>query len=258
MMTTGRITHPGPEDRSRAHRRRTDRRRVPPPLPPDAATRPGAARPEPGFRERTGRAISDGAPFVRPAPPGARRVRSRPVDQDRTGPDVSALAAAAQAGGRLARPAANAVGAPARSARRLPHPTQGATPVIAADPWKFDPKLDLVFERIADVPPELVWEAWTTPEHLKAWFCPKPWGVSECEIDLRPGGMFRTVMLSPEGEKFPNLGCYLDVVPNRRLIWTDALHPGFRPSNTPSAGCPVPGFFTVLITLEPAGSGTRY
>lgn len=130
--------------------------------------------------------------------------------------------------------------------------------MIAADPWKFDPQRDLVFERVADVPPELVWEAWTTPEHLKAWFCPKPWGVSECEIDLRPGGMFRTVMLSPEGEKFPNLGCYLDVVPNRRLIWTDALHTGFRPSNTPSAGCPVPGFFTVIISLEPAGSGTRY
>ena len=59
-----------------------------------------------------------------------------------------------------------------------------------------DPKLDLVLERVIDVPRRLVWEAWTRPEHLKEWFCPKPWGVSDCEIDLRPGGIFRTHLLA--------------------------------------------------------------
>ena len=54
------------------------------------------------------------------------------------------------------------------------------------------PNLDLVLERVIDVPRHLVWEAWATkPEHLKVWFVPKPWSVSACEIDLRPGGMFR-------------------------------------------------------------------
>ena len=68
----------------------------------------------------------------------------------------------------------------------------------------IDPKLDLVLERTIDVPRELVWAAWTQPEHLSQWFTPAPWTVSECGIDLRPGGIFRTVMRSPEGREFPN------------------------------------------------------
>ena len=58
-----------------------------------------------------------------------------------------------------------------------------------------------------------------------AWFAPKPWTVSDCEMDLRPGGIFRFVLRSPEGEEFPNVGCYLEIVPNERLVWTDALLP---------------------------------
>ena len=125
-------------------------------------------------------------------------------------------------------------------------------------PWKPDPKLDLVLERVVDVPRELVWAAWTQPEHLRHWFTPAPWTVSDCEIDLRPGGIFRTVMRSPEGEEFPNLGCYLEVVPNERLVWTDALLPGFRPSDTQISSCPIDGFLTAIITLESHGKGTRY
>lgn len=114
-----------------------------------------------------------------------------------------------------------------------------------------DPRLDLVLERVVDLPPSLVWKAWTTPEHLKQWFCPKPWQTVECQIDLRPGGMFRTVMRSPEGvDMVPGEGCYLEIVENERLVWTDALKPGYRPSGEP--------FFTGMILLEPHGSGTKY
>jgi uncharacterized protein YndB with AHSA1/START domain len=113
-----------------------------------------------------------------------------------------------------------------------------------------DPKLDLVLEREIDVPVELVWKAWTTPDSVKHWFCPKPWTVVECRIDLRPGGEFYTVMRSPEGQEFPNLGCYLDIVENKRLIFTDTLLPGFRPAPKP--------FFTAALELEPTKTGTRY
>ena len=113
-----------------------------------------------------------------------------------------------------------------------------------------DPKLDLVLDRVIDVRRELVWAAWTKPEHLSKWFTPAPWTVTACEIDLRPGGIFRTTMRSPEGGEFPLVGCYLEVVPNERLVWTDALLPGYRPAAKP--------FITAIITLEPHGKGTRY
>lgn len=48
----------------------------------------------------------------------------------------------------------------------------------------------------------------------------------DCQIDLRPGGLFRVVMQSPEGEDYPNAGCYLEIVPNQRLVWTAALASG--------------------------------
>lgn len=122
---------------------------------------------------------------------------------------------------------------------------------------KIDPKLDLVLERIVDVPPALVWKAWTEPEHLMPWFTPAPWTTVECEIDLRPGGLFRTVMRSPEGQRFPNVGCYLEVVPQRKLVWTDTLEAGFRPARqAPGENCPF--HFTATILLEAQGKGTKY
>jgi uncharacterized protein YndB with AHSA1/START domain len=71
---------------------------------------------------------------------------------------------------------------------------------------QHDPRLDLILERVVDVAPELVWAAWTKPEHIKKWFTPAPWKTVDCEIDLRPGGIFRTVMRSPEGQDITNVG----------------------------------------------------
>ena len=114
-----------------------------------------------------------------------------------------------------------------------------------------DPSLDLVLERVVDVPPEAVWRAWTRPEHLVKWFAPRPWECVDCSIDLRPGGVFYTVMRGPEGEEHGGAGCYLEVVENRRLVWTDALEPGYRPAAEP--------FFTAVIEMEAHGEGgTKY
>jgi uncharacterized protein YndB with AHSA1/START domain len=114
----------------------------------------------------------------------------------------------------------------------------------------FDPELDLLLERVVDVPVEAVWTAWTTPEHLVKWFTPAPWKTVACDIDLRPGGVFRTVMKGPEGEEVDSAGCYLEVVENERLVFTDALGPGYRPKGEP--------FMTAIVTMTPEGSGTRY
>lgn len=120
-------------------------------------------------------------------------------------------------------------------------------------PYPVNPELDLVLRRTVDVAPELVWKAWTTPELLVRWFAPKPWSTSSCEIDLRPGGRFDTVMRSPEGEEFPSSGCILLVEPGSTLVFTSGLGPGFRPQVT-EEGFP----FTAVISIEPDGTGTRY
>ncbi len=126
--------------------------------------------------------------------------------------------------------------------------------------YQPDSKLDLSFTRVVKVPRALVWRAWTEPELLKPWFCPLPWKTIDCEIDLRPGGIFRTTMQSPEGVEFPNAGCYLDVQPQERLMWTNALLPGYRPSKlTATSGADNAEFlFTAMIELADAEQGTRY
>jgi uncharacterized protein YndB with AHSA1/START domain len=121
-----------------------------------------------------------------------------------------------------------------------------------------NPRLDLVFERIVDIPSDLIWTAWTTPEHLKQWFTPKPWETVECTIDLRPGGIFRTVLRSPEGQELPNLGCYLEIVPQERLIWTNTLQPDFRPAKLALSEHSNAFAFTAILTLEPHENSTKY
>ncbi|MCC7215580.1 MAG: SRPBCC family protein [Burkholderiales bacterium] len=121
-----------------------------------------------------------------------------------------------------------------------------------------DPRLDLVLERVVDVPVERVWAAWTTPDQIKQWFTPAPWTTVDCEIDLVPGGIFRTVMRSPEGQEYPNLGCWLEVVPNERLVWTNVFEPGYRPTRHAS-GADCDEFpFTAVVAMAPHGSGTWY
>ena len=125
----------------------------------------------------------------------------------------------------------------------------------------FNPELDLQFERIVDVPCEKIWAAWTTPKLLMPWFCPLPWKTIACEIDLRAGGIFRTVMQSQEGQQFPNSGCYLEVIPNEKLVWTNAMEPGFRPAKQAVANPDHPSeefMMTATILLEPVASGTKY
>ena len=123
-----------------------------------------------------------------------------------------------------------------------------------------DAKLELSFTRIVDVPRALVWRAWTEPKLLLPWFCPKPWTTIEADIDLRPGGMFRTTFQSPEGLNFTNIGCYLEIIPEQKLVWTNALLPGFRPSAPgPTGGDQGVDFkFTATIALSDDPKGTRY
>ncbi len=121
-----------------------------------------------------------------------------------------------------------------------------------SQPFTIDPKLDFALERFIDAPRHLVWEALTKPEHLKEWYMPKAWGrVSTCELDVQPGGIF-SITIAAEGQEVPNLGCFLEVIPMERLVWTSMLFPGYRPAVFDD----VP--ITAIATMETVGTGTRY
>ena len=122
---------------------------------------------------------------------------------------------------------------------------------------QFDPERDLLLERVVPIRRELVWRAWTEPQHVMQWFTPRPWSTVACRLDLQPGGEFYTRMQSPEGQGFDNYGCFLEVIPQTRLIWTDALTQGYRPSET-GFGPEEKGFFTGILTLEDHPQGTLY
>jgi uncharacterized protein YndB with AHSA1/START domain len=96
------------------------------------------------------------------------------------------------------------------------------------------PSRELVLTRDVDVPREKLWRGWTEVNLLKQWFVPKPWFIASAELDVRPGGANRIVMCSPEGQEFPNLGVYLEVVPNERLVITDAYTRAWEPAEQPS------------------------
>ena len=121
--------------------------------------------------------------------------------------------------------------------------------------------LDLVLERTIDAPRSLIWKAWTDPEHVKKWWAPAPWTTSQCEMDLRPGGIFRTVMRSPEGQDFPHVGCFLELIENEKIVMTNALEPGYRPASVGKHGAmadcaDIP--FTSILTLKERAGKTRY
>lgn len=113
---------------------------------------------------------------------------------------------------------------------------------------------ELKLERVLDAPRQLVWHCWTEPQHLMPWFTPAPWKTTDCRIDLRVGGEFFNLMQSPEGEKFPNHGVYLEIVPQQKLIWTNSHRTGWLPN--PEAN---PMLVTVALEFSDAGEGkTRY
>ena len=117
---------------------------------------------------------------------------------------------------------------------------------------------DLVLERLLDAPRALVWKAWTTPEHVKRWWAPRPYETPECEMDLRPGGGFYTKMTGPDGFEESGTGCFLEIVEGEKVIWTSALGEGYRPNVLDTEGCGAFAF-TAIVTFEDAGDGrTRY
>lgn len=121
---------------------------------------------------------------------------------------------------------------------------------MTPDPTPADDR-ELVLTRIIDAPRAKLFRCWTDAEVLPLWFAPRPWTTPRAELDVRPGGTSLIVMAGPDGVEFPNSGVYLEVVPNEKLVFTDAYTEAWVPSAKP--------FFTGIITFEDLGGGrTRY
>lgn len=114
------------------------------------------------------------------------------------------------------------------------------------------PKHELVLDLTLDCEPQKLYRCWTEAELIKQVFAPAPWTTPSAKVDVRPGGASEITMRSPEGQEFPNKGQYLEVVPGRKLVFTDAFTGDWVPSETAP-------FFAAVLTFEDAGKGkTRY
>ena len=77
---------------------------------------------------------------------------------------------------------------------------------------------EIVIERVFDAPRELVWQAWTDPEHVARWWGPHGMTTRVDELDLRPGGNWRYVMLGPGGSEYPQKGTFREIVPPETIV----------------------------------------
>jgi uncharacterized protein YndB with AHSA1/START domain len=114
-----------------------------------------------------------------------------------------------------------------------------------------DAPLDLEIVRLVAAPRAKVWRAWSDPDIIKQWWCPRPWVTEVRAFDFRSGGAFHTFMRGPDGGESDNPGIFLEIVPMERIIWTSMLVAGWRPA-TPWLA------MTGIFTLADEGAGTRY
>ncbi len=133
----------------------------------------------------------------------------------------------------------------------MPNP-DGKDPLNSAT----NPSLTLSLTRYFQAPPERVFAAWTQPELLKQWFAPRPVETVQAEIDLRVGGVQRITMRMPDGTVHPQLGVYLEVEPDFRLVAITSFGPGWQPAPPPTPGLVPPSSWLPTATapaVRPSG-----
>jgi uncharacterized protein YndB with AHSA1/START domain len=110
---------------------------------------------------------------------------------------------------------------------------------------------ELVLTRLIDAPRDKLYRCWTEPALLKQWFAPRPYTTPVAEVELRVGGTNYMEMKSPEGQAIPCPGTYLEIVPGRKLVFTDA----YTGEWVPRDGKP---FMTAILTFEDEDGKTHY
>jgi len=97
----------------------------------------------------------------------------------------------------------------------------GSGPVSTAD-------REIVISRVFDAPRELMFDAWTNPEHVGKWWGPNGFTTTTHEIDIRPGGVWRFIMHGPDGTDYDNHIVYNEITKPERLVYTHGPAPKFQ------------------------------
>ena len=94
--------------------------------------------------------------------------------------------------------------------------------------------LSLILERVFDAPRHLVFEAWTKPEHLVNWCAPEGFSIPKATGDFREGGEWFSLLIAPDGEKYPVSGVYIEIEPDKLLVMSHGWieDDGTRPHET--------------------------
>ena len=108
-----------------------------------------------------------------------------------------------------------------------------------------DAERELIIRRTFDAPRELVFRAWTEPQLLAQWSCPRGFTCSENRGELRVGGAFSACMRSPEGTEHRLRGVYREIVPPERLVFTHCW--------VDERGTPGPETLVTVILAERGG-----
>ena len=91
---------------------------------------------------------------------------------------------------------------------------------------------EIVTTRVIDVPRELVFKAWTEPEHLAQWWGPKGFTNTFQEFDLRPRGAWRFLMHGPDGVDYKNKSVFVEIVKPERIVFRHVSGPRFQVTAT--------------------------
>jgi uncharacterized protein YndB with AHSA1/START domain len=87
---------------------------------------------------------------------------------------------------------------------------------------------EIVITRVFNAPCKLVFKVWTDPKHVAQWWGPKGFTTRVTELDLRPGGKWRYVMIGPDGTEYPVKGVFREIVPLERIVTSDEFDEGFE------------------------------